>query len=478
MADQYTCLTCQKAVTATKNLRYRSHTNQDGEPCPESSDPICKRELDAGPLPEDNDGAPIEGRDYARCHLCKRHPEIDREGRLQEHLGKGKAKCPSGGKRPVPTTAKASTVAVEKTPEPDKTRSPEPPDTSKSSRSSSTNPPSVSTSTPTEPSADSPVDSTPAPTSTTSGTPSLTGPTSPNLSSSPLSTPLTDGSTTEGPFPFAPRISELFLQPLSPFLQPFVIPPKIKVEMTDKGRDIATRLKEIFYSYDNRKTSDNRSAQVTLGPSEVGTPCERRLGMSLMRIPAVNPGGDGWAAFVGTCVHEGLQQVFTWADAGTGRFATELPLSFPSAYVPRGTGDLLDRVLLLFLDHKAMGEYSLKRLREKGPSDTYRIQVHLYAYGAILAGERVKDVAIVGWPRAGANLDQLFVWTEPYDRKVAEAALKRVDKLAGTLPLAGAITQQMTVARSLPMADKYECRFCPFHLKGDKDMAKGCPGPA
>lgn len=454
MADQYTCLTCQKAVTATKNLRYRSHTGQDGEPCPESSDEICKRELDAGPLPEDNDNAPIEGRDYARCHLCGRNPEIDRDGLLQKHLGKGKGQCPSGGRKPVPRKATRKAVADVQLPEsPSKTDSPESTDTSKSSEKSP-DLPSADTKTPTETSAASPVESTSAPASTTSGTP--------------------------GPieFRYGPTISETFRQPGSPFLQPFDRPEKIKVEMNDKGKDIAARLKEIFYSYDNRKTSDNRSAQVTLGPSEIGTPCERRLGMSLMRIPAVNPGGDGWAAFVGTCVHEGLQQVFTWADAGTGRFATEIPLTFPSAYVPRGTGDLLDRVLLLFLDHKAMGEYSLKRLKEKGPSDTYRVQVHTYAYGAILAGEKVKDVAIVGWPRAGASLDQLFVWTEPYDRRVAEGALKRVDKLASSLPLAGEKAQQLQVARSLPMADAYECRFCPFHLKGDKDMARGCPGPA
>jgi len=273
-----------------------------------------------------------------------------------------------------------------------------------------------------------------------------------------------------------------FLQPgqapvePSPFLQPAEVPPKVKAEMSPKGAEIAARLREIFYSYDNRKTSDNRSAQVTIGPSEIGTPCDRRLGLSLMRTPATNPGGDGWAAFVGTCLHDGLEKMFQWSDAGTGRFVTEMPLTFGSTYVPRGTGDLLDRTLMMFLDHKAMGQYSRRRLRDKGPSETYRVQVHTYAYGAVLEGEKVKHVAIVAWPRDGSSLDELWVWTEPYDKTIAENALKRVDKLAGSLPLTGTWPEKLAAARSLPVADPYECRFCPFLLKGDGDMKKGCPG--
>lgn len=287
------------------------------------------------------------------------------------------------------------------------------------------------------------------------------------------------------PYPVSGSTSSSFVTPsskpetlsTSPFMQPGVIPPKVKSEMTELGKEIATRLKEIFYSYDNRKTSDNRSAQVTLGPSEIGTPCDRRLGMSLLGVPAVNPGGDGWAAFVGTCLHAGLDDMLTWADGGTGRFATEIPLKLPSTLVPKGTGDALDRVLCVFMDHKAQGQYSRRRLREQGPSDTYRVQVHTYGLGAVLAGEKVKHVAIVSWPRDGASLDELWVWTEKYDPKVAKAALARVDKLAAkVLPQKAAGLPLMQISRSLPTADKYECRFCPQYLKGDTEMEKGCPG--
>lgn len=246
---------------------------------------------------------------------------------------------------------------------------------------------------------------------------------------------------------------------------PFTAPPRVKAAseawpMSKEGKQLADRLKEIFYSYVNRRDDDNRGAQSHVGPSEVGTPCDRRLAMSLMRHGRVNPGGDNWASFVGTCVHKGLAEVFVWAGDRTGRFATEVPLEFPSEYMPRGTGDLLDRVMMLFADHKLMGRHSLERLRVDGPSETYKVQVMLYAYAARKSGERVDHVAIIGWPREGSSLDDLYVWCVPYDPGVAREALKRLERIgsqvAGTAP------------EDWDTAD--DCRYCPYHGPA------GCPG--
>src|SRR3546814_2323173 len=77
--------------------------------------------------------------------------------------------------------------------------------------------------------------------------------------------------------------------------------------------------------------------------------------MALMNIPAVNPGGDGWAAFVGTCTHAGMAEVYTFADAGTGRYAVEMPVFLGVPTVPRGTTDLLDRRDGTIVDWKVMG---------------------------------------------------------------------------------------------------------------------------
>ncbi len=278
----------------------------------------------------------------------------------------------------------------------------------------------------------------------------------------------------------------LFAQPGSPFAQPEALPAAVTspIPMTVLAEQVAARMKEIFYSFDNRKTSDNRSAQATLGPSEIGTPCDRRLAMSLLGIPAVNPGGDGWAAFVGTCIHAGLAEMFMWADAGTGRFAAEVPLTFPNQHVPGGTSDLLDRVLFMVDDHKAQGRWSLDKLKTQGMTPTQRVQLHTYGYGQRLKGEVVDYVALISWPREASSLADLYVVVEPYDPQIARDALARVDHIAmetdqvstrlGTSP--GGLTgdTRLAVAREFAVAD--DCKFCPFFAPGDPGMLRGCNG--
>lgn len=250
---------------------------------------------------------------------------------------------------------------------------------------------------------------------------------------------------------------------------------KPKPEMTELGKEIAARFKETFYAYQWRATDDNRSSQPTVGPSEVGTPCDRRLAMSIMRIDPSHPGGEGWAAFVGTCIHAGLAEMFLWASGGSRRYLVELPLAFESEVMPRGTGDLLDRVMYLFADHKGMGKWSLSQLRSKGPSRTYRTQVHLYAHAARRAGHRVENVAIVGWPREGNSLDDLWVWTEPFDPAIVKDALDRLDRISGQIALSrGGEEPDLQIARKFEAAD--DCRYCRFHNKGDDQFTQGCPG--
>jgi hypothetical protein len=250
---------------------------------------------------------------------------------------------------------------------------------------------------------------------------------------------------------------------------------KPKPEMTELGKEIAARFKEIFYAYQWRDTGDNRAAQDTVGPSEVGTPCDRRLAMSLMRIPPVHAGGEGWAAFVGTCVHAGLAEMFLWASGRSGRFAVELPLRFDSLHMPRGTGDLLDKVMFLFVDHKVMGKWSTTQLKTKGPSSTYRVQVHLYAHAARMQGHTVENVAIVGWPREGNSLDDLWVWTEPFSPGIVKDSLDRLDRITGQIALSrGEEETDLQIAKKFEAAD--DCRYCRFHIKGDDSFTQGCPG--
>ncbi|MEU6674843.1 hypothetical protein [Streptomyces sp. NPDC046925] len=277
----------------------------------------------------------------------------------------------------------------------------------------------------------------------------------------------------------APPSSEpRFAQPGSPFAQPGKVEPApAAAPMTVEAKQLVARMRELFFQYVNRKTEDNRGAQATLGPSEIGTPCDRQLAMSLLRIPAVNPGGDGWAAFKGTAVHEALAGMFQWADGGTGRFAVEVPLKFPTELVPRGTTDLLDRILFMIDDHKIQGRWSQEQLRTKGMTPKQRVQLHVYGYGARLQGERVDQVALLSWPMESSSLDDMYAVIEPYDPAVARDALARVDKIAEAtqgLSTGENAIPALEVASYFAVAD--DCRYCPFYAPGDAHMERGCNG--
>lgn len=488
MASKYDCHACKKQVTATKNNRYRTHTDGDGEPCPNSSTEIPEHVLAQPVGKDDAPDVPREGIDFAVCPQCDRKVKLTRLGYFEPHTTtlKGGDRCEVSGvrakharktedvllpgdERPKPGAVVPAVKAQEEITSSARTS------TSAGAASSPKElPPGSGIA---EPEGEvwqtniarTPMEPSPA-SVTTSGDSS-----SPGESSAATSSDAKEGTTVEpvGQFSLAPLLGDgSVLQPFSHIFQPFPVPPKVKLAeaMSDRGKEIAARLREIFYAYTNRNSSDNRSAQKTLGPSEAGSPCDRQIAMKLMGVPPVNP-QEGWAPFVGTAVHVELAKMFEWANgSGSGRYVTEMPLTFGSAVVPRGTSDLLDRVLFMIMDHKLMGRWSLDKLIQNGPSETYRIQGQIYALGAVLAGEKVREVAIIGWPRQESSLDKLYVHVEPFDRKLAEEALRRVERIAATIEPGSGIQE----ARAYAAGD--DCKWCPFHLKNDKEFKRGCPG--
>ena len=217
-----------------------------------------------------------------------------------------------------------------------------------------------------------------------------------------------------------------------------------------------------------------RSVQQEVGPSEIGTPCVRRLGYRMLDWdPKPNRDTDPWAATIGTAVHAWMASTYEAENTRLGRerYLVEHRVHLPGGI--SGCADLFDRDTGGVRDWKITGPERLKGYRKNGPGDQYRAQAHLYGLGLQLAGETVREVAIVFLPRGG-RIDALHVWSETYDPLVAVAALKRYRAVWDFHMLLDPETHPGRWAM-LPTADAY-CTYCPWFLPGSRDLSQGCPG--
>lgn len=246
-----------------------------------------------------------------------------------------------------------------------------------------------------------------------------------------------------------------------------------------------------------------RSLQVEIGPSEIGTPCVRRLGHLLAGTPR-QPQPPAWRPTVGTAVHAWIADGFKAAnerqlsdedidDPRDVRYLVERRVTVGTIDGRPLTGscDLYDRETFRVSDWKIVGPSSLKKYRtscrlpdntaerpafyadlNNGPGQTYRVQAHCYGLGLATAGEPVREVAIWMLPSNGELADAVR-WAEPWRPDVAEWFLGRANQVAAAVREYGAATVLPVLAR----VDDRCGRFCPFYRAGaDPSDPSACPG--
>jgi hypothetical protein len=107
-------------------------------------------------------------------------------------------------------------------------------------------------------------------------------------------------------------------------------------------------------------------------------------------------------------------------------------------------------------DIKVPGSEGLKKMRKDGPGQGYKVQGQLYGVGYRNMGLRPKTVAIAAMPAAGEWRDRVWL-EEPFDERVAVAALKRAGKVMQAIEEDGL---EETLGRLRPVDDY--CRKCDF----------------
>ena len=211
-------------------------------------------------------------------------------------------------------------------------------------------------------------------------------------------------------------------------------------------------------------TSQARSQQVDLGPSEVGTPCLRQLALKLFQAPRVNGMGDPLPSVVGTGAHSLLQEFAErdnarrTADGRGMRWIAEEKVTVRRGLT--GTCDLLDLETFTVIDWKLPGQSRFDEYRRKGPTPVYRRQAHLYGRGWRNRGIPVEQVAICFLPRGG-QLKNAHLWSEPYSDAVVDDTLARLD--TATALLFDLNLDHHPEKASLIPATPGDCFICPFH---------------
>jgi hypothetical protein len=217
-----------------------------------------------------------------------------------------------------------------------------------------------------------------------------------------------------------------------------------------------------------------RSLQTTPGPSELGTPCTRRLAYKTLDWdPKPNTGTDPWAAIIGTAAHAWMAEAYFQANLELKweRYLIEHRVRLPSGIT--GSSDLYDRATGINNDWKITSPANIAKYRKNGPGAQYQAQAHLYALGMQLAGEKPADVAITFLPRGG-RIDGLWVWSEPYQPAIAVNAISRYEAIR---QFHYTLDPEKNPERwaLLPTADAH-CTYCPWFLPGSADLSSGCPG--
>lgn len=215
-----------------------------------------------------------------------------------------------------------------------------------------------------------------------------------------------------------------------------------------------------------------RSVQATIGPSELGSSCDRRIAYRLAGVPEVNWWSDPLPAIVGTAVHGWLENAINRFQEVhfMKRWMTEITVQ-PDPLV-KGHVDLYDHDLQAIIDWKTVSPTKLKAWKASGPPEHYKDQVNLYGRGAINQGLAVVRVVLVAIPRSGWLRD-MQIWVDEYRPERAQAALDRMYAIANTMIKAG----DDLSFEDIPSVPSGECSFCPWYRGGSEQASmSGCSG--
>lgn len=212
-----------------------------------------------------------------------------------------------------------------------------------------------------------------------------------------------------------------------------------------------------------------RAGQVSIGPSEVGHPCTRRIAYKLLDWDKPNEmQGGSWAAQVGTAIHAHLADIFGKEEG----YLVEQRVNIHGHLA--GTVDLYDTKNGVVIDWKTTGANKLATYRKGGADPQHVVQVHLYAYGLAAQGADVRKVALAYLPTSG-QLSDGYMDIRDYNPQIALDAFTRLDTIHALLAQVD-VEKNPDFWSQIPAKTSRLCAWCPYFKPFSKALDEGCPG--
>lgn len=208
-----------------------------------------------------------------------------------------------------------------------------------------------------------------------------------------------------------------------------------------------------------------RSSQAEIGPSELGTACDRQLAYRLSGTQPVNMTVDPLPSIVGTALHSHMAATFR-AMQPPGRYLVEHAVSYMDVH---GTVDLYDRRVRTVIDWKFPRKARVRRMLADGVPPQYRWQVQTYAAALESVGESPTRVAVVCIPVDG-GLDDIVAFSWPYNLADADGAVGRLHTIRDALT----VNDDPGHVKATPTR---LCPWCPYHRPHEtRSFRNACPG--
>ena len=208
-----------------------------------------------------------------------------------------------------------------------------------------------------------------------------------------------------------------------------------------------------------RHAADNnpRNLQKAIGPSEIGHPC-RRPGRDEGRRGDAEPQlglADPMPSILGVAFHAWMEQnldMREWIPEkrvdvdGRGLWGHSDAYHIPTRTV---------------VDWKLLGLTMWRDWTGGYVNGTYKVQAHSYGRGFMRAGYPVERIAVAVFCRS-KPLQDLYVWSEPWDQTVADQALLRLEAIKTYVNGTGASDDNRAPLLAIDPVAGDGCYFCPF----------------